>query len=128
LTAGRFVRNPFDAGGSILFKTGDLCRHLSDGSLEYIGRTDRQVKIRGHRIGPAEVEAALQEHPGVRDVVVTAQENQGGEQQLVAWVIPQQAGAVNAANLRRFLTQTLPDYQVPSQFLFVPVFPRLPNG
>jgi len=128
LTAERFVRNPFEARGSRLFKTGDLCRYLPGGGLEYLGRVDRQVKIRGYRIEPAEVEAALKEHPSVRDVVVTSQENRRGEQQLIAWVIEQHAGTLSAGDLRSFLNRTLPDYLVPSRFRFVPVFPRLPNG
>ena len=128
LTCERFVKSPFDTRGSRLFKTGDLCRCLPDGNLEYLGRVDQQVKIRGHRIEPAEIEAALKEHPGVRETVVTARESPLGEQQLVAWVIPYQAGTQSAGDLRGFLKRILPDYLVPSQFVFVPVFPRLPNG
>lgn len=126
-TALRFVENPFEAG-SRLFKTGDLCRALPTGDLEYLGRMDQQLKIRGCRIEPAEVEAALKAHAGVREVVVGGRENDRGEQQLVAWVVARQAGTVTSMELRRFLEQSLPDYSVPSQFVFLPAFPRLPNN
>jgi len=129
LTAERFLKNPFDeTGSSRLFKTGDLCRRLPDGGFKYLGRMDQQVKIRGNRVEPAEVEAALNEHPGVRECVVTARQSRHGEQQLLAWVISHQAGELSAGDLRAFLKQTLPDYLVPSHFVFVPLFPRLPNG
>jgi amino acid adenylation domain-containing protein len=127
LTAQRFVENPFQAG-SRLFKTGDLCRALPDGNLKYLGRMGQQIKIRGCRIEPAEVEAALKMHAGVREAVVGGRENERGEQQLVAWVVPQQAGFVTSTELRRFLQQSLPDYSVPSQFVFLSAFPRLPNN
>jgi len=127
LTALRFVESPFEAG-SRLFKTGDLCRALPDGDLEYLGRMDQQVKIRGCRIEPAEVEAALKRHTGVREAMVGGRENERGELQLVAWVVPRQAGLVTSTELRRFLEQSLPDYSVPSQFVFLPAFPRLPNN
>ncbi len=127
LTVLRFVENPFEAG-SRLFKTGDLCRVLPCGNLEHLGRMDQQVKIRGCRIEPAEVEAALKMHAGVREAVVGGRENERGEQQLVAWVIPHQAGFVTSTELRRFLEQSLPDYSVPSQFVFLSAFPRLPNN
>jgi amino acid adenylation domain-containing protein len=127
LTAQRFVENPFEPG-SRLFKTGDLSRELPDGNLEYLGRMDQQVKIRGCRIEPAEVEAALKMHPGVREAIVGGRENERGEQQLVAWVVPQRAGFVTSTELRHCLEQSLPDYSVPSQFVFLAAFPRLPNN
>ncbi len=127
LTAQRFVKNPFETG-SRLFKTGDLCCVLPDGNLEHLGRTDQQIKIRGCRIEPAEVEAALKMHAGVREAVVGGRENERGEQQLVAWVVPQRAGLVASTELRRFLERSLPDYSVPSQFVFLSAFPRLPNN
>jgi amino acid adenylation domain-containing protein len=126
-TALRFVESPFQAESG-LFKTGDLCRMLPDGNLEYLGRMDQQVKIRGCRIEPSEVEAALKMHAGVREAVVGGRENQRGEQQLVAWVVPQRAGFVTSTELRRFLERILPDYSVPSQFVFLSVLPRLPNN
>jgi amino acid adenylation domain-containing protein len=127
LTDLRFVENPFEAG-SRLFKTGDLCRALPGGNLEYLGRMDQQVKIRGCRIEPAEVEAALKMHAGVREAIVGGRENELGEQQLVAWVVPERAGFVTSTELRRVLEQSLPDYAVPSQFVFLAAFPRLPNN
>ncbi|MGA2742987.1 MAG: AMP-binding protein [Bryobacteraceae bacterium] len=127
LTAQRFVRNPFESGKR-LFKTGDLCRVLPDGNLEYLGRMDQQVKIRGCRVESAEVETVLKTHPGVREAIVGGRENERGEQELVAWVVPQLAGFVTSAELRRFLEQSLPDYSVPSQFVFLSAFPRLANN
>jgi amino acid adenylation domain-containing protein len=127
LTALRFVENPFEAG-SRLFKTGDLCRALPHGDLEYLGRMDQQIKIRGCRIEPAEVEAALKMHTGVREAIVGGRESERAELQLVAWVVARQAGMVTSTELRRFLEQRLPDYSVPSQFVFLPAFPRLPNN
>ena len=127
LTALRFVESPVEAG-SRLFKTGDLCRVLADGNLEYLGRMDQQVKIRGCRIEPAEVEAVLKMHAGVREAVVGGREDERGEQQLVAWVVPQRAGFVTSTELRHFLERSLPDHSVPSQFVFLSALPRLPNN
>jgi thioesterase domain-containing protein/acyl carrier protein len=127
LTGLRFLESPFEPG-SRLFKTGDLCRVLPDGNLEYLGRMDQQIKIRGCRIEPAEVEATLKMHAGVREAVVGGRENERGEQQLVAWVVPRRAGFVTSTELRRFLEESLPAYSVPSEFVFLSAFPRLPNN
>src|SRR5207302_91487 len=89
LTAQRFVPDPLDAApGARLYRTGDRGRWLADGALEYLGRTDHQVKIRGCRVEPGEVEAALAEHPAVREAVVMAREGSAGDPRLVAYVVP----------------------------------------
>jgi len=128
LTAERFIENPFGAPGTRLFKTADLCRFLEDGNLEYLGRIDQQLKIRGCLVEPAEVEAALKKHPGVKDALAGAREDGAGEKKLVAWVILRKQGSLAAGDLRRFLETSLPAHLVPSQFMFLPDFPRLPNN
>ncbi len=128
LTAERFIENPFGASLTRLFKTADLCRFLEDGNLQYVGRIDQQLKIRGCLVEPAEVEAALKNHPGVKDVLAGAREDGAAEKKLVAWVILRQQGSSTAADLRRFLEATLPAHLVPSQFMFLTEFPRLPNN
>ena len=128
LTAARFIENPFGPPGTRLFKTADRCRILEDGNLEYLGRIDDQVKIRGSLVEPAEVEAALKTHPYVQDAVVGAREDASGDKKLVAWLILRLQGSLTAADLQRFLEGILPAYSVPSCFMFLSTFPRLPNN
>ncbi|MFL6120787.1 non-ribosomal peptide synthetase, partial [Actinophytocola sp.] len=121
LTARAFVPNPYGAGDR-LYRTGDLARRRPDGSVEILGRADHQVKIRGHRIEPGEIEAALLAHGGVRAAVVHAREDQ-----LVAYVIA--TGTPPAADeLRDRLLRTLPDYMVPAAFVALDEFPLTPTG
>ncbi|MFI6908730.1 amino acid adenylation domain-containing protein [Nonomuraea sp. NPDC050394] len=125
LTAGRFVPDPF-VPGARLYRTGDVaCRRL-DGAIEYHGRTDRQLKIRGHRIEPGEVEAALHTHPAVRRAVAGPRPDPSGGSRLLAWVVP--AGQVTEAQLRDFLGNRLPGYLVPSMITLIDAVPLLPNG
>ncbi|HKH45326.1 MAG TPA: amino acid adenylation domain-containing protein, partial [Thermoanaerobaculia bacterium] len=131
LTAERFVPDPF-AGrsgsggpGARLFRTGDLARWRPDGSLELQGRIDRQLKIRGLRIEPGEVEAVLASHPAVAECVVGA--DPAGAR-LVAWVVPRAGSALLAAELRRYLEERLPVSLVPAAFVILGAMPRLPNG
>jgi len=132
LTAECFVPNPWgERPGERLFKTGDLARHLPDGTLEILGRADAQIKVRGFRVEPGEIEAALLRHPGLREAAVAARQDPGGHSRLVAWVAASGAGspgAPGADELRRFLAPLLPDYMVPSVFMEVPALPRLPGG
>ena len=128
LTEQKFIAHPFRAqAGSRLYKTGDLVRRLGDGRLEFLGRLDDQVKVRGFRIELGEIESALSRRTGVKAAVVDARVGDGlQEKQLVAYVVPQ--GTVSAEDLRAALRQRLPDYMVPSQFVFLSSLPLTPNG
>jgi acyl carrier protein len=132
LTAERFVPYPFavaaGAGGSRLYRTGDLVRWLPSGDLEFLGRTDRQVKIRGFRVELGEIEAALAEHPAVREVAVLAREDQPGERRLVAYVAPHAGREAAAVELRAFLKERLPDYLVPAAFVTLAALPLNSSG
>ncbi|MEU6088790.1 amino acid adenylation domain-containing protein [Streptomyces sp. NPDC047085] len=128
LTAERFVPDPYGPPGARMYRTGDLARWNADGLLEYVGRGDGQVKIRGVRVEPGEVEAALTAHPGVAQAVVVAREGHGSgtSKYLAAYVIP--AGDEAPGDLREFMSAKLPDHMVPSAFVTLERFPVLPNG
>lgn len=130
LTATSFIPNPLgDAPGSRLYRTGDLARYFPDGSLEFLGRIDNQVKLRGLRIELGEIEAALSAHVAVRAAVVLAREDEPGEKRLVAYLLPASAeGALSIGDLRAYLRERLPEYMVPSAYLVVDEFPLTPNG
>ncbi|WP_164020351.1 non-ribosomal peptide synthetase, partial [Pyxidicoccus trucidator] len=119
LTAERFIPNPFASEpGERLYRTGDKVRWLSDGHLEYLGRIDFQVKLRGFRIELGEIEAVLSSHPSVREAVVVLREDR-----LVAYAVPQPEHSLDAASLRSFLQQRLPEYMVPSAFVSLTALP-----
>jgi amino acid adenylation domain-containing protein len=127
LTAERFVPDPFaPEPGARMYRTGDRARWLADGTLEYLGRTDFQVKVRGFRIEPGEIEAALAALPGVRQAVVDARSGPGGAR-LVAWIAAEGAQPA-AAELRTGLLRSLPDHMVPSVFVPVDAMPLTPSG
>ncbi len=129
LTAEKFIPNPFShEPGERLYRTGDLARYCTDGTIEFLGRMDAQVKIRGYRIEPGEIEAALLQHPGVREVVVLAREDVPGDKRLVAYVVPQPAQAPSSAEFRSHLQLRLPDYMLPSAFVCLPALPLTPSG
>ncbi|MCA1614328.1 MAG: AMP-binding protein, partial [Acidobacteria bacterium] len=129
LTAERFVPDPFGPAGARLYRTGDLGRRLPDGRIEFLGRCDSQVKIRGFRIEPGEIEAALRQHPGVREALVLADTDQGGDRRLVAYVVAADPSAEPAAaELRRHLRGQLPEYMVPPAFVLLEAFPLTHNG
>jgi amino acid adenylation domain-containing protein len=131
LTADRFIPDPFSTvAGARLYKTGDLARHLPDGNIEYIGRTDHQVKIRGFRIELGEIEAALAQHPSVRQAIVSAQQDIHGEKRLVAYVVRdrEHEHAPTTNDLRSFLKDKVPEYMVPSVFMLLDFLPTMPNG
>ena len=130
LTAEHFIPHPFSTvPGARLYKTGDLARYLPDGNLEFLGRRDQQVKIRGYRIELEEIEAALRQHPAVRETVVLAREDaHRGDKRLVAYLVANQEPAPTPRTLRTFLQQKLPAYMVPSAFVVLEALPRTPNG
>ncbi|HEX7242584.1 MAG TPA: amino acid adenylation domain-containing protein, partial [Longimicrobiaceae bacterium] len=127
-TAAAFVPDPAAAEpGARLYRTGDLARWLPDGELEYAGRADHQVKVRGYRIETGEVEAALLRHPGVREALVVVREDAPGDRRLVAYLLPEGSGAPAAA-LREHLRAVLPQYMVPSAFVALAEWPLSASG
>jgi amino acid adenylation domain-containing protein len=128
LTEERFVADPFsDRAGARLYRTGDLARSREDGALEFLGRSDGQVKVRGYRIELGEIEVALNAHPQLSQTVVLAREDIPGEKRLVAYVVPVK-GAPGVAELRRYLALKLPDYMQPAVYVVLDALPRTPSG
>ena len=134
LTAEKFISNPIPpqslskgGSGDRLYKTGDLARYLEDGNIEYLGRIDNQVKIRGFRIELGEIEAVLAQHPDLRETAVIVREDISGDKRLVAYVVTQQEQS-NSSGLRSFVTERLPNYMVPSAFIFLDTLPLTPSG
>ncbi len=129
LTTEKFISNPFsDTPGSRLFKTGDIARYLPDGNIEFLGRIDDQVKLRGYRIELAEIETVLGQHPAIQHTVVLAREDSPGDKRLVAYIVATAGSNPSAQDLRRFLQQKLPEYMVPSAIMFLESLPLTPNG
>ncbi|ONI88803.1 hypothetical protein ALI22I_17665 [Saccharothrix sp. ALI-22-I] len=128
LTAERFVADPCGPPGGRLYRTGDRARWNADGLLEFCGRADDQVKLRGYRIEPEEVAAALRVHPGVRAAVAVVREDVAGAKRLVGYVVPERPDGFDVGALRRFLADRLPDYLVPDSFVQLPGLPLSPNG
>jgi acyl carrier protein len=127
LTAERFVADPFsNRPGSRLYRTGDLARYRDDGSVDYVGRIDNQVKLRGYRIELGEIESVLSTHPQVRENAVVVRGEADGQQRLVAYVVGRD-GRPSAEELRGYLTERLPEYMVPAAFEFLDTLPRTPN-
>ncbi|MEO3755182.1 amino acid adenylation domain-containing protein [Streptomyces sp. B6B3] len=123
LTAERFVPDPFGPPGSRLYRTGDLAAWRPDHGLDFLGRVDDQVKVRGHRVELGEIAAALATHPRVRQAVVVVH-----EERLVAYVITPDGEAVSPEELRDLLARTLPDYMVPAAYVRLDAVPLTPNG
>jgi amino acid adenylation domain-containing protein len=110
-----------------LYRTGDLARFLPDGNIELLGRIDNQVKIRGHRVELGEIEALLNEHPGVRESIVLLRDLTNGEKTLIAYIIPREGQKPTPEQLRQYAQQKLPDYMVPGRVMFMTEFPQTPN-
>ncbi|MEO0408899.1 MAG: amino acid adenylation domain-containing protein, partial [Cyanobacteria bacterium P01_A01_bin.135] len=132
LTAERFVPNPFQnhpgLGAGVLYRTGDRVRYRPDGALEYLGRLDNQVKIRGFRIELGEIEAALLGHPDVEQAVVNSRIDEVGGKRLVTYVVLESGSAETSSTLRQFLSETLPDYMLPSAIVPLDALPLTANG
>jgi amino acid adenylation domain-containing protein len=132
ITAERFTTNPFIKGERI-YKTGDLARWLSDGSIEFLGRIDNQVKIRGFRIEPGEIESQLANHKDIREAVVVVRQDERSDRYLCAYFVPRSAYSLeettlSQANLRKYLSRCLPNYMIPSYFTMIEKMPLNPNG
>ena len=130
LTAEKFIPHPFSSSpGARLYKTGDVARYLPDGNLEYVGRKDRQIKIRGFRVELGEVELALAQHAAIQEAYLTAYEEEAGQKRLVAYVVCDQGEeALTTSALRKFLKERLPDYMIPAIFIFLDQLPLNSNG
>ncbi|MBL7256051.1 non-ribosomal peptide synthetase [Paractinoplanes lichenicola] len=134
LTSERFVACPFGPAGAQMYRTGDLVRWDRDGRIEYIGRTDFQVKVRGFRIELGEIEHVLQGHPGVAQAVVVVRDDDGGDKRIVGYVVPKPDAAPGGdtaaflAELPGYLRHRLPDYMVPSAMVALEAIPLTPNG
>jgi amino acid adenylation domain-containing protein len=131
-TAERFLPDPFapSPGAERMYRTGDLCLWLADGDLECLGRVDQQVKVRGFRIEPDEIEAVLATHPKVRDAAVALHQDASGRPRLAAWVVPDEADltSLTAGDLLAYLRERLPDPMVPSAVVFLDELPTGPTG
>ncbi len=129
LTAERFVANPFSAEPSDrLYATGDLVRYLPDGTIEFLGRIDQQVKVRGFRIELGEIETLLERHVGVRQAVVVVREDAPGNATLAAYIVPAQTPPPTVSELRQALAAHLPEYMIPSAYVMLDALPVTPNG
>ncbi|MEU5695258.1 non-ribosomal peptide synthetase [Actinosynnema sp. NPDC020468] len=128
LTARAFVADPFGPAGTRMYRTGDLVRRAADGSFEFAGRVDRQVKVRGYRVEPAEVEAAIRTHPAVSTAVVVVRDDAHAGRRLAAYYVVAGADGPTAAELRRHAEAALPAYMVPGAFTRIDGLPLTPNG
>lgn len=129
LTAAKFIVSPFDSGGTRrIYKTGDLGRYLPDGQIAFLGRIDDQIKLRGFRIEPNEIVAALLANPMVQASYVLARENTPADKQLVAYIVPKPGSCPTGQALRQFLSSQLPDYMIPGFFVRVDELPLNANG
>jgi aspartate racemase len=129
LTEAKFINDPFSSeSGARLYKTGDVARYLPDGNIEFLGRTDDQVKVRGFRVELGEIEALLSRFHGIDMAVVVPREDARGEKNLVAYFVPAKEPAPTSSELREFLKERLPDYMLPSSFVKLETMPLTPNG
>lgn len=129
LTAEKFILDPFSKDATArLYRTGDVVRYSADGNIEFVGRVDNQIKIRGFRVELGEIEQALRNHPGVTDSVVVLFEDDAGDKRLVAYVVPAGESQLTLTELRNFLKAKLPSYMLPAALETIAALPLLPNG
>ncbi len=128
LTAEKFIPDPHCGGHERLYRTGDQVRFRPDGVLEYLGRMDRQIKVRGFRVEPGEIESALVQDPSVREAAVVVQGRMSGDRRLVAYLVRGKEGPKSVPELRALLKRKLPDFMIPSSFVWLDSFPLTPNG
>ena len=129
LTAERFISNPYsNEPDSRLYRTGDLCRRLPGGTLEFMGRCDDQIKLRGFRVELGEIESALLAHPDVAQAVVVVRDNQADDQRLIAYCVPHESTTLEISSIKRELKDLLPDYMLPSAFVELETFPLTNTG
>jgi amino acid adenylation domain-containing protein/non-ribosomal peptide synthase protein (TIGR01720 family) len=131
-TAERFIPHPFAQSplraGTRIYKTGDMARYLPDGTIEYLGRSDSQVKLRGHRIELEEIETLLVQHPAVRQALAHVYEDRAGNRRLVAYLILQTHAVLPTGDVRLYLKERLPEYMLPAHFVSMQAFPLSENG
>jgi acyl-CoA synthetase (AMP-forming)/AMP-acid ligase II len=128
-TAEKFIPDPFHgAAGGRMYRTGDLARWCEDGTVEFLGRIDNQVKINGYRIEPAEIEAAMRSHRDVKDVCVVAHADGNGPKRLVAYYVSSTEACLSVGELRESLASKLPQFMVPALFVALDSLPLSPNG
>lgn len=127
-TAERFVPDPFGNNGERLYRTGDLVRYLEDGNIEFLGRADKQIKLRGFRIELEEIEKTLTEHPLVEQAVVIPRDDSAGGKRLIAYIVPVAGSVLTVERLRSHVQERLPEYMVPSLFLVLEQLPLTANG
>jgi amino acid adenylation domain-containing protein len=129
VTAAKFIPDPFNAEPEArLYKTGDLARYMPNGEIEFVGRRDFQIKIRGFRVEPGEIESVLAGHSSLREAVVVAPDEGSSAKRLVAYLVPVAGQRPSAGDVRGWLGKQLPDYMIPSDFVFLEELPLTPNG
>jgi amino acid adenylation domain-containing protein/non-ribosomal peptide synthase protein (TIGR01720 family) len=129
VTAHSFVPDPFGGSpGDRLYRTGDYCRYEANGNIEFLGRRDEQVKIRGHRVELGEIEAVLSRHHSVSESVIVARDDGSGVRRLVAYIVPAATDEVNIGEIRRHLQEHLPEYMIPAVFMELDELPLTHNG
>jgi len=128
LTAKRFIPDPFGVAGGRLYKTGDRARYLADGNIEFLGRLDQQVKIRGYRIELGEIEACLLRHPSIKAAAVVVRDEVPGNKRLTAYLVAESGNTTDTEDLKAHIRHCLPEYMLPSAWLWLDAMPLNANG